>query len=106
MIYVCFRVYKIHLGNTNYGPSQTSDLSWWPKHATFISSGLWPGYWSHSCEEWFQTRHKLIAEHRGDLKTATEWKNAMKLYKQVSKLRDANSAAASQYLSTHTARFS
>jgi hypothetical protein len=82
------------------------DLSWWPKHGTFMSSGLWPGYWSHSCEEWFQIRHQQIVEHRGDLKTATKWKNTMKLYKQVSRLQDVNSSAASQYLLSQIAGFS
>jgi len=71
-----------------------------------MTSGLWPGYWSHSCEDWFQNRHRMIVEHRGDLKSATEWKNAMKLFKPVSKLREANSLAASEFLATHADRLS
>src|ERR1700683_2826121 len=77
---------QIFLGNMNFRPNQTSDLSWWPKHATFMTSNLWPGYWLHSCKEWFQfqTSQWLITEHKDDLSTAMEWKNAMKLYKPVS----------------------
>jgi hypothetical protein len=71
-----------------------------------MHSGLWPGYWSYSCEEWFQNRHRQIEAHKGDLKTAAEWKNAMKLYKQVSKLREANSSATSHYLSIHSGHLS
>jgi len=82
---------------------QTSDLSWWPKHATFMSSGLWCGYWSHNCEEWYQNRHRAIMEHRAELKSATAWKTSMKPQRTVGKLREANMSAASQYLDSATA---
>ena len=66
-------------------------------------SGLWPGYWSYSCEKWFQACHWVIMEHKGDLKTVGECKNAMKLYKQVAKLCDTNAVLTSAYFDTQEA---
>ena len=36
-----------------YG-EQVSQTSWWPSDLVWASSGLNVGYWSSSCEEWFQ----------------------------------------------------
>jgi hypothetical protein len=67
-----------------------------------MSSGLWPGYWSYNCEAWFQQRYQSIRDGAGP-KSGADWKNAMKLMKQVSKLRDANSAASAAYLKSPAA---
>jgi hypothetical protein len=85
------------LGTAN----QTSDLSWWPKQSTFLKSGLWPGYWSPSCEDWFQHRHDSITSGKGDLKTATQWCKSLVLYQKVAKLRNLNSVAATLYIEDH-----
>jgi len=68
-----------------------------------MSSGLWPGYWSRSCEEWFQNCHQAIVEHRATLKSALEWKKSMKLQRLVGKLRDSNTNVASKYLNSAAA---
>jgi hypothetical protein len=81
--------------------NQTSDLSWWPKQSTFVRSGLWPGYWSRSCEDWYQRRHNDIVSGRADLKTGAQWQKAMVLYQKVTKLKKANSKAAALYIERH-----
>lgn len=88
---------SVLLGNGN----QTSDLSWWPKQSTFIRSGLWPGYWSRSCEDWYQHRHNDIVSGKTDLKTSAQWQKAMVLYQMITKLKKANSKAAALYIERH-----
>lgn len=39
------------------------------------------GYWSHTCEEWFQRRLKGIRAGEEKLRNAKEWKQALKLHK-------------------------
>ena len=53
-------------------------MSWWPKQSIFLKSGLWPGYWSPQCEEWFQGRLCQIQEHTAQLKKSTKWPSALK----------------------------
>ena len=86
-----------HLGNKN----QVASLSWWPKEGVFINSGLWPGYWSHGCEDWFQTQYKHIVEQHpkhSTPKISNNWQNYLKMDKRVKQLRIANTAVAAQYL--------
>ena len=64
---------------------QTSDLSWWPKQTTFETSGLFFGYWTQTCEQWFQKRSADIVAHRADLKTAEQWYQCLKFNKQQTK---------------------
>ena len=82
---------------------QTSDLSWWPKQSTFLTSGLWPGYWSRSCEEWFRRRHAAIVLGNADLKTSRQWYKSLTLYQKVAKVREINRRAARLYISHHPA---
>jgi len=85
------------LGNRN----QTSDLSWWPKQSTFLKSGLWAGYWSRSCEDWFLRRNADIASGNADLKTSGQWYKSLTLYQKVAKLREVNRKAAELYIQHH-----
>ncbi|KAF8577003.1 hypothetical protein K439DRAFT_1365760, partial [Ramaria rubella] len=43
-------VYHIYTGNKE----QYSEDSWWPKHSQWAACGLNMGYWTLSCEVWFQ----------------------------------------------------
>ena len=52
---------------------QTADVSWWPKHNTFVRSGLWQGYWSPACEAWFQDRLSCIKDQSATLWAANQW---------------------------------
>jgi hypothetical protein len=93
-------VYKVATGNRD----QTSDLSWWPKQSVFIRSGLWLGYWSPDCENWFQGRLKEIRERRADLKTSNKWNSALKHYVKLSnKFMKTNHTIATEYLCTEAA---
>lgn len=76
------------------------DLSWWPKASVFATSGLYPGYWTPSCETWYQARVKAISENSAKLYTATEWKNKLKLHRPIQKLVAANIQNAKSYLSS------
>jgi len=97
-VLLCHQLYfNRHLGNKN----QVASLSWWPKEGVFINSGLWPGYWLHSCEDWFQTQYNHIVEQHlkhGIPRISNHWQNSLKLEKRVKQLRIANIAVAAQYL--------
>ena len=82
-------VYKIVTGNTfffavNYlvkltcliiigCVDQTADVSWWPKHNTFMRSGLWQGYWSPAYEAWFQDWLSCIKDQSTTPLAANQW---------------------------------
>jgi hypothetical protein len=78
-------------------------MSWWPKQNIFLKSGLWPGYWSPQCEEWFQTRLSHIQEHRASLRTSTQWPKHLRYYKQKTvPFVLANAKASAAYLESLT----
>ncbi|KAF8583274.1 hypothetical protein K439DRAFT_1299009, partial [Ramaria rubella] len=52
--------------------------SWWPKQSMWNSGFLNVGYWSPDCETWFQSRLVLIHSNSAPLRTAMQWKNALK----------------------------
>lgn len=84
---------------------QTADLSWWPKASTFTASGLYPGYWTHSCEYWFQQRLCAISNGSAVLYNASEWANRLTLHKPIRKLVANNRAAAKSFLESPRAEF-
>lgn len=59
------------------------DASWWPKHTAWVGSGLDVGYWAPFCEEWFQTRRKILQDQgaqksgAGALRTAGAWRTSL-----------------------------
>ncbi len=61
-------------------------------------SGLNVGYWSSSCEEWFLKRLELIQNGKMDVRTKTEWKAALKFYKQTGFLCKHNEKESSEFL--------
>ncbi len=85
-------------GNKN---NDMSSLSWWLKEGVFMGSGLWPGYWLRSCEDWFQCRYHSIMQQdprNGLPRLSNHWQNGLKFDKKVKQLRVANTAAAKKYL--------
>lgn len=84
---------------------QVSYLSWWPRENAFNSSGIWPGYWSRGCEDWFQRRYAAIVQENkqyGKPRLAHQWSNALKFEKRVKHLRHSNTAAAEKFLEQST----
>lgn len=84
---------------------QTADLSWWPKQTTFETSGLYFGYWTQTCEQWFQKRSVEIVEHRADLMTAEQWYQHLKFNKtQTKKVLQRSNKEALAYLKDERSR--
>lgn len=78
---------------------QTSHMSWWPKQSLFLKSGLWPGYWSPQCEEWFQGRLNQILGHTARLRKSSSWPNSLKYYKSKTvPFVLANAKASGEYI--------
>ncbi|KZP19820.1 hypothetical protein FIBSPDRAFT_743283 [Athelia psychrophila] len=71
-------VYKIF---TAPGTYQQADASWWPKSSTWKASAMDVGYWTHTCEEWFQRRLKGIRAGEENVRSAKQWRQALKLHK-------------------------
>ncbi|KZP04089.1 hypothetical protein FIBSPDRAFT_767968, partial [Athelia psychrophila] len=71
-------VYKIFTAPTVY---QQADASWWPKSSTWKTSCLDAGYWTPTCEEWFQRRLEAIRAGKENVKSAAKWREALKLHK-------------------------
>lgn len=86
------------------------DLSWWPKDNVFRTCGLWTGYWSPACENWYQTRLAAIrraaaghpaADGYWAPKTSKKWYDALKYEKTKTKAYlGGNDQASVAYLST------
>jgi len=84
---------------------QVSYLLWWPQENAFNSSGIWPGYWSRGCEDWFQRRYAAIVQENkqyGKPRLAHQWSNVLKFEKCVKHLRYSNTAAAEKFLEWST----
>ena len=78
---------------------QTADMSWWPKHNTFMRSSLWQGYWSPACESWFQSHLTTISEQRTSLKSSKQWtKEISRYHKQSRNFLKPHRNAACEFL--------
>ena len=78
--------------------NQKSDSSWWPKHSAWMNSGLNVGYWSPACEDWFQRRLDSIRTGTARLRTSTEWKVALKFWRQTAPFINNSRHTAATYL--------
>ena len=87
-------VYKVYTGIG----TQTSDVSWWPKHSAWQNSGADFGYWSSTCESWFQTRLQHIQNNSAPLRTARQWTNALIFQRKTRAFISATESAAARYL--------
>jgi len=57
---------------------QESHLSWFPKHGTWLSSGLAGDQWLPLAEEWYQSRLSAFNEGKFQLQTGTYWKQSLR----------------------------
>ncbi|KZP32143.1 hypothetical protein FIBSPDRAFT_685009, partial [Athelia psychrophila] len=73
-------VYKIYSGCHE---TQVSHSSWWPKPNIWKGSGLDVGYWSPTCEVWYQKRLQAIHDGTATLRTATQWRSALLFYRKT-----------------------
>jgi hypothetical protein len=87
-------VYKVFTGSG----LQVSDMSWWPKHSAWQSSGADFGYWSAMNESWFQTRLTEIRNGVAKLRSGKQWGNSLSFNKKTKQLITANEALAKKYL--------
>lgn len=78
---------------------QDSHLSWWPKHSAWAKSGLDIGFWSNSCEKWFQLRLERIRAGNANLRSGQEWTQAItRLEMNAKRVSGANKALATKAL--------
>ncbi|KAF8201321.1 hypothetical protein K438DRAFT_1581956, partial [Mycena galopus ATCC 62051] len=54
--------------------TQKKFASWWPTPAVWKSCGLERGYWTPSCEVWFQSRLAEIRAGNAELHNQNEWR--------------------------------
>ncbi|KAF8572808.1 hypothetical protein K439DRAFT_1306992, partial [Ramaria rubella] len=87
-------VYYVYTGQHN----QYSNLSWWPKQSVWMCTGLNIGYWSSGCEIWFQKRLDDIHQGRADLRTAAEWRRALKFERATARIATSNERGAAMFL--------
>ncbi|KAF8572584.1 hypothetical protein K439DRAFT_1307602, partial [Ramaria rubella] len=57
---------------------QCSEDSWWPKHLQWAACGLNMGYWTLSCDVWFQIRLEEIHRGKAVLRNGAGWRSALK----------------------------
>ncbi|KAI0074526.1 hypothetical protein K474DRAFT_1561618, partial [Panus rudis PR-1116 ss-1] len=55
--------------------NQVVDYSWWPKQSTWNTSGLYVGYWTQDCEDWFQARLSHIRAGTTNPRTTSGWRS-------------------------------
>jgi len=58
---------------------EKADMSWWPKSSVWASCGFNVGFWSVSCEDWFQHRLGEIRKGTAMLRTSKGWKNGLQM---------------------------
>jgi hypothetical protein len=68
-------VYRVSA--TRHGTS-SEDLSWWPKHGTWMRSGLFADQWTPDAESFYTRRVNAMEQKNWLLKNATSWKESLK----------------------------
>jgi hypothetical protein len=68
-------VYCVHM---TQGGSSSSDLSWWPKHYSWMRTGLVADQWTPDAELFYARQVKAMEQKRWLLKNATTWKETLK----------------------------
>ncbi|KZP26418.1 hypothetical protein FIBSPDRAFT_732308 [Athelia psychrophila] len=82
-------VYKVYTGHRVFA-NQQAHFSWWPKHSTWMKSSMNVGWWTATCETWYQNRLKqLETMQQGLLRTPIQWDNALKIQKPARKFANA-----------------
>lgn len=83
-----------------YDDQQTADMSWWPQQSAWEISGLNVGHWTPDCEDWFRNRLQSIHQGTATLRSASDWKKAMKLQRKAVKVAATNRDQACRFLNT------
>jgi len=63
---------------SNSHNKQESHLSWFPKHGTWLASGLAGDQWLPLAEEWYQSRLSAFDNGTFRLETGTAWKSSIR----------------------------
>ncbi|KAG6818734.1 hypothetical protein H0H93_002305 [Arthromyces matolae] len=93
-------VYRVGTNQRHGDASQTTDLSWWPKPSVWNSCGLYVGFWSKDCEQWFQDRLTKCLAGTADLKNSKEWRHSLRYLKDVPRMASKNGILASKAIDT------
>ncbi|KAJ7056715.1 hypothetical protein C8F01DRAFT_1154657, partial [Mycena amicta] len=82
------------------GRTKTTNPSWWPHPNTFLTSTLFPEWWSQRCEDWFVRHHNAVLGGVVKEKRLDQWKEAqgLKPEKTVVKLRKNYEKLADEFL--------
>ncbi|KAF7377511.1 hypothetical protein MSAN_00173200 [Mycena sanguinolenta] len=73
-------LYEVETGladNLRPDGKQKKFVSWWPPTSVWKSCSLEMGYWTPSCEEWFQSRLAEICSGNAQLHNRIEWKQIL-----------------------------
>jgi hypothetical protein len=87
-------VYRVATGRGK----QTTDKSWFPKPSVWASSGLNFGFWSNTCEDWFQARVRTIQAGTAELRTSAEWRNTLMRYRYTKTFVEANEKLSAGFI--------
>jgi len=89
-------VYRVHMSQSG---SSTSDLSWWPKHGTWMRTGLFTDQWTPDAESFFASQVKAMEQKHWLLKNATTWKESLKYDRlQMEPLYRGSEALAADFI--------
>ncbi|KAF8172857.1 hypothetical protein K438DRAFT_1772548 [Mycena galopus ATCC 62051] len=70
--------------NTGGLSEQTRQISWWPTPSAWQSGGLYPGWWSPPCEDWFLKKRSQYESGKSfRLSTNIQWKSNIKFDKNL-----------------------
>jgi len=77
-----------------------SHMSWWPKHATFQTTGLAGDQWLPRAEEWYKKRRDELRSEKFTLLASRQWDKTLRFNAaQVSQLRKGTERMAAEFIS-------
>ncbi|KAJ7041021.1 hypothetical protein C8F04DRAFT_1177591 [Mycena alexandri] len=100
-------VYEVSTGQSDpFGPDgqQTKTVSWWPREVTWRNSGLNMGYWTRSCEAWFQNRLAEIRAGSAELHNLRHWNEILPSSDRCRLLSRTNDGLAAAFLDENGTR--
>ncbi|TFK61816.1 hypothetical protein BDN72DRAFT_777823, partial [Pluteus cervinus] len=84
-------VYKVYNDD-----SKLIHTQWW---ITWEKAGLNMGYWTPNCEVWFQMRYNSIRDGTAKLRTAEQWRDAIKMKrKSTQRVLEGNEILMKEFL--------
>jgi hypothetical protein len=85
---------------------QQSHLSWFPKHGTWLASGLAGDQWLPFAEEWYQSRLSAFNTGTFKLETGTYWKSSLRRRRvSTEAIREASERLAAGFISSSSRVF-